>query len=361
MPRRNKASVEVGPHMSDVAEVLDMSPRDLAGVNPDIKTDKRGYVHNGQDLKRGGGRGAYTVRTGDVINGVSLKRGLAVKDVLRENPDVIVPYRIHPSEVLRIPNRKLMIQPIESESYTILNEKKQKKIPVWFFRPDYAALHLADIAESRAGNRARGKSYKWVKEALLASGMVKDYFPGISAISAGHELAKRGFTNLLALSGSKIRSPHDAPTGSVLLYAATPSAINRNAQLGHMEVRTRSGFASDYLTQEARTGAAANGLHGRDAVLIGVYVKMEAYDIQTPEKMASKEKLPSQSQIDRLRASQLRKKQADAEANDALYSRQFGVGLVVDLGNIGKTPTSAGDMPKAHKNLPSVKNIYKKK
>jgi LysM repeat protein len=351
MRRRNKASVEVGPHMSDVAEVLDMSPRDLAGVNPDIKTDKRGYVHNGQDLKRGGGRGAYTVRTGDVINGVSLKRGLAVKDVLRENPDVIVPYRIHPSQVLRIPNRKLMIQPPESEAYVTLNERTKPKIPVWLFKPDYAALHLADVAEARAGNRARGKSYKWVKEALLASGMVKDYFPGVSAISAGQELAKRGFTNLLALSGSKIRSPHDAPTGSVLLYAATPSATDRNAQLGHMEVRTRNGFASDYATQEARTGAAANGLHGRDAVLIGVYVKMEAYNIETPEKIVSNEKLTSQSQVDTLRAAQVRKKKADAEANDALYSRQFGVGLVVDLGAINKTHASAEDMPKANSNI----------
>jgi hypothetical protein len=74
-----------------------------------------------------------------------------------------------------------------------------------------------------------------------------------------------------------IKSPYDAPPGAVLVYGAAPGATDKNSKYGHIEVRTRDGFASDYFSPNARTGAAENGMEGRGRVLIGVYTKPENY------------------------------------------------------------------------------------
>jgi hypothetical protein len=48
---------------------------------------------------------------------------------------------------------------------------------------------------------------------------------------------KYGFTRL------SVRNPYAAPLGAVLVYA--------NGRMGHVEIRTRNGFASDYHSNNA--------------------------------------------------------------------------------------------------------------
>ena len=119
--------------------------------------------------------------------------------------------------------------------------------------------------------RSSGYCYRYVKQALQAAGAVPDYLPGAAAKDAGPHLERRGFVNLLDRPGSGIASPYDAPVGAVIVYGAAPGATDRNARYGHIEIRTRDGFASDYFSPNARTGPAANGLEGRGRVVTARY------------------------------------------------------------------------------------------
>lgn len=113
---------------------------------------------------------------------------------------------------------------------------------------------------SRAKNKKpRGACYKYTKLALAKSGIVNHYLKGQSAKNAGKELERACFTNIIHLAPT----PEQAPVGAILLYKGGPH--------GHVEVRTPSGFASDYFSHRPRTGS---GARGRERVLTAVYVRL---------------------------------------------------------------------------------------
>jgi len=106
-------------------------------------------------------------------------------------------------------------------------------------RLDRKLLHAATLAEERAHAHSRERCWHYVKEALLASGVINSYPKSAYARQAGDELERDyGFRKL------PIRDPYAAPTGSVLVYADGGAA-------GHVEIRTKSGFASDYFSTTA--------------------------------------------------------------------------------------------------------------
>jgi hypothetical protein len=98
-------------------------------------------------------------------------------------------------------------------------------------RIDPKLRRAANIAEERARSRTGWRCWQYVKEALFAAGAVKSYPQSAYASEAGEELVQRfGFTRL------SIRDPYAAPVGAVLVYGGR----------GHVEIRTRDGFVSDY-------------------------------------------------------------------------------------------------------------------
>lgn len=99
-----------------------------------------------------------------------------------------------------------------------------------------ALAKAATIAEERANAHSKKRCWRYVKEALVAAGAV-DSYPGTAlAKEAGEELVNHyGFTKL------DVVDPYKAPVGSVLVYDAAKAA-------GHVEIRTKSGFASDFRT-----------------------------------------------------------------------------------------------------------------
>ena len=106
-------------------------------------------------------------------------------------------------------------------------------------RLDPKLLHAATLAEERAHARSRERCWHYVKEALLASGVINSYPKSAYAKQAGDELVRDyGFKRL------SVRDPYAAPCGSVLVYADGGAA-------GHVEIRTRSGFVSDYFSTSA--------------------------------------------------------------------------------------------------------------
>jgi hypothetical protein len=95
----------------------------------------------------------------------------------------------------------------------------------------------ATIAEERANAHSREQCWHYVKEALVASGAVTSYPKTVYAKEAAKELVSNyGFKKL------PVRDPYKAPVGSVLVYGNSKGA-------GHVEIRTRSGFASDFRSK----------------------------------------------------------------------------------------------------------------
>lgn len=105
-------------------------------------------------------------------------------------------------------------------------------------RIDPSLMRAASIAEERACDRSKSLCWRYVKQALLAAGAVKSYPKTNYAADAGEELARNyGFTRL------PVHDPYAAPVGAVLVYGY--------GSKGHVEIRTRNGFASDYRSRNA--------------------------------------------------------------------------------------------------------------
>lgn len=98
-------------------------------------------------------------------------------------------------------------------------------------------VRAATIAQERARAHSRERCWRYVKEALLASGAVNSYPKTVYAKEAAQELVSSyGFKKL------PVRDPFQAPVGSVLVYGSKNAA-------GHVEIRTRDGFVSDFKSK----------------------------------------------------------------------------------------------------------------
>jgi len=112
-------------------------------------------------------------------------------------------------------------------------------------------MRAATIAEERAHAHSREQCWHYVKEALVASGAVTSYPKTVNAKEAAKELVSSyGFKKL------PVRDPYKAPVGSVLVY-------NNKKGAGHVEIRTKHGFASDFRSKIPSPRP-----------LIGVYTKL---------------------------------------------------------------------------------------
>ena len=95
-------------------------------------------------------------------------------------------------------------------------------------------MQAATIAQERANAHSKSRCWHYVKEALLASGVIEGRPKTALAKQAGDELVRDyGFKKL------PIRDPFAAPLGSVIVYNARGAA-------GHVEIRTKNGFVSDF-------------------------------------------------------------------------------------------------------------------
>ena len=116
---------------------------------------------------------------------------------------------------------------------------------------DSRLMQAATIAQERAHAHSRSMCWHYVKEALLASGVIDSRPKSELARDAAQELVNNyGFKKL------SVTDPFSAPVGSVLVYGT-----NRTA--GHVELRTRDGFVSDFSSKTPSRRP-----------LVGVYAKM---------------------------------------------------------------------------------------
>jgi hypothetical protein len=123
-------------------------------------------------------------------------------------------------------------------SAPIVDEYQKKKIvyPAAKIDPrvNPQLVRAATIADERAHAHSKSRCWHYVKEALVASGVIDGRPKTALAKQAGDELVRDyGFKKL------PIRDPFAAPLGSVLVYSARGAA-------GHVEIRTKNGFVSDF-------------------------------------------------------------------------------------------------------------------
>jgi hypothetical protein len=116
---------------------------------------------------------------------------------------------------------------------------------------DGRLMQAATIAQERAHAHSRSRCWHYVKDALLASGVI-DSRPKT-------ELARDAASELVGNYGFKrlpVSDPFSAPVGSVLVYGTARS-------VGHVELRTRDGFVSDFRSKTPSRRP-----------LLGVYAKL---------------------------------------------------------------------------------------
>jgi hypothetical protein len=105
-------------------------------------------------------------------------------------------------------------------------------------RIDPKLCRAATFAQERSNAHSQARCWHYVKTALVAAGVIKSYPKTAYAAEAGQELLHDyGFTRL------SIRDPYKAPVGAVLVYG--------NRSRGHVEIRTKNGFVSDYHSTTA--------------------------------------------------------------------------------------------------------------
>jgi len=101
-------------------------------------------------------------------------------------------------------------------------------------RIDNRLVQAATVAQERAHAHSRSRCWHYVKDALLASGVIDSRPKTDLARDAASELVNNyGFKRL------SITDPFAAPIGSVLVYGTARS-------VGHVEIRTKDGFVSDF-------------------------------------------------------------------------------------------------------------------
>jgi len=102
---------------------------------------------------------------------------------------------------------------------------------------DPKLCRAATIAEERARAHSHCLCWRFVKEALVAAGVVNSRPQTPLAKQAGQELVSNyGFKKL------PVSNPYEAPIGAVLVYGGSRAA-------GHVEIRTQDGFVSDFRSK----------------------------------------------------------------------------------------------------------------
>ncbi len=129
----------------------------------------------------------------------------------------------------------------KKESVPVISEYYPKQIVYPYGKVDRhldsRLMQAASIAQERAHAHSRSRCWHYVKDALLASGVI-DSRPK-------SELARDAAADLVSNYGFKrlnVSDPFSAPVGSVLVYGTSRS-------VGHVELRTRDGFVSDFRSK----------------------------------------------------------------------------------------------------------------
>jgi len=190
---------------------------------------------------------------------------IAKKPVQAITRDSARMFTIEPVRPIEKPSTSEATRPVTHYSYKTPQGKKESVPVITQYYPnrivypfakvdrhiDPKLMQAATIAQERAHAHSRSMCWHYVKEALLASGVIDSRPKSELARDAAQDLVSNyGFKRL------SVTDPFAAPIGSVLVYGTTRS-------VGHVELRTRDGFVSDFRSQTPSRRP-----------LVGVYAKL---------------------------------------------------------------------------------------
>jgi hypothetical protein len=143
----------------------------------------------------------------------------------------------------------------KKESVPVISDYYPKRIVYPYAkidkRIDSRLVQAATLAQERAHAHSRSRCWHYVKDALLASGVIDSRPKTELARDAAQELVTNyGFKKL------SVNDPFAAPVGSVLVYGTSRT-------VGHVEIRTKDGFVSDFRSKTPSRRP-----------LLGVYAKL---------------------------------------------------------------------------------------
>jgi LysM repeat protein len=218
----------------------------------------------------------YPVKPGDTLSRIARDHQTTYRDLAKRN-GLDKPYTIYPGQVLKVPSRKSRASaspasaapaaalpkpaapssppaaPVSVPGKPVVNESRDA-------RSKHPVANV--VATPQSGTMAAAIAYamkhkepksvhlclKYVKRALFATKMIRTY-PGIvAAKDFGPFLGKEGFANLLDTKpGTNLKN---APVGAVIIYRPIEMQEYRGKTLyGHIEIKTESGYVSDYFTE----------------------------------------------------------------------------------------------------------------
>jgi hypothetical protein len=174
-------------------------------------------------------------------------------------------FAMEPVRPIEKPYRDETTSPVATYSYKTPQGKKESVPVITQYYPkqivyplakidrhiDNKLMRAATIAEERAHAHSRSRCWHYVKDALLASGVIDSRPKTELARDAAQELVSNyGFKKL------SVKDPFAAPVGSVLVYGTSRT-------VGHVEIRTKDGFVSDFRSKTPSRRP-----------LLGVYAKL---------------------------------------------------------------------------------------
>ena len=241
------------------AHAQTLAPSELHFASPDQETKK--------DIVQVVTKETVPVITKKSAQGIAKKPGkeIAKKRVQAITKDSARTFAIEPVRPIEKPSTSEATRPVTHYSYKTPEGKKESIPVITHYYPkqivypfakidrhiDPKLMQAATIAQERAHAHSRSMCWHYVKEALLASGIINS--------RPKSELAKDAAQDLVSNYGFKklsVNDPFAAPVGSVLVYGANRAA-------GHVEIRTRDGFVSDFCSKTPSPRP-----------LLGVYAKL---------------------------------------------------------------------------------------
>ena len=313
--------VKSGDSLSAIARAHGTNVNALRKLNPSVATSD--LIYPDQQIRVRSTTRTISVKQGDRLSEIAARNGTTVTEIQQANPGIRNPDNIFPGQEIKLPDGQVSsrsnggastsgpksdsptstrVGAIETRNdrtpkgpITIVREtrpdrpvfpdKVKRMLDILDMNVQYgggpkpsgpaAAIKARENKPISAREKPARKSvslcYLYVKVALLASDMTGRYLPSQAAKNAGQDLKSEGFHNLLDNPAHGIKSPYDAPVGSIIVYGVTDGS-----QWGHIEVRTAKGeFASDYKSPNSRVMrlGEAPTMIGRGRKVIGVWVK----------------------------------------------------------------------------------------
>jgi len=205
----------------------------------------------------------HKVGSGETVSRIARDHGTTYQELCKLN-GIEKPYVIFPGQILKLPRNKAGVSPAPAATHkpaappaapsgkAVVKERRdpdsQHPVANVMAPPSGGMAGAIAYAMKHAHPKSQHLCLKYVKRALFATKMIHTYPGVIAAKDFGPSLAAEGFKNLLETKpGTNLNT---APVGSIIIYRAVEKQEHNGKTIyGHIEIKTETGYVSDYFTE----------------------------------------------------------------------------------------------------------------